>query len=93
MDDNSEIHDHLNVKTATSQNKRLCGRFVSFIKVAKLGKINRLNGPATMHENSTWLTRSPIYSTRLLLSRNAKKSPLLKVLQVSSLPLQIESLR
>ena len=32
MDDNPEIHDCLNVKTATSHNKRLRGRFVSFIR-------------------------------------------------------------
>ena len=58
MDDNPEIHDRLNVKTATSNNKRLRGRFVSFIRVAKLRKINSLNGPSNMHENSTWLSQS-----------------------------------
>ena len=51
MDDNPEIHDRLNVKTATSHNERLRGRFVSFIRVAKRKKLNSLNGPSNMHEN------------------------------------------
>ena len=82
MDDNPEIRDCLNVNTATSHNKRLHEGFVCFIRVAKLRKINRLNGPYTIHENSKWLKQSIQSITRLLLSGYAKKSPL-KVFQVS----------
>lgn len=40
MDDNPEIHDRLNVKTATTHNEQLRGPFISYIRVDKLRKIN-----------------------------------------------------
>ena len=47
MDDNPEIRDRLNVNKSTYDN--------CFIRGAKWVKINRLNGPSTIHENPTWL--------------------------------------
>ena len=47
MDDNPDIRDRLNVNKSTYDN--------CFIRGAKWVKINRLNGPSTIHENQTWL--------------------------------------
>ena len=55
MDDNPEIRNRLNVNKSTYDNKWLRKRLICFIRGAKWVKINQLNGPSTIHENSTWL--------------------------------------
>ena len=69
-------------------NKRLRERFICFIRGAKWMKINRLNGPSTIHDGYFNIAslKYPIYDTCLLLIGYAKKSPL-KVLQNSFPPL------
>ena len=55
---NPEIRDPLNVNKSTYHNKRLRERFICFIRGAKWMKINRLYGPPTIHNTSTWLYQS-----------------------------------
>ena len=55
-------------------------------RAAKLRKINRLNGPSTIHENSTWLNQSIQSVMNVCCESGMQLKSTLKVLQISFRP-------